>query len=191
MRVRHALLDAAYTLFVSQGFDDTRIEDIAERVNVSSRTFFRYFACKEDLILDYYDIEQKEILLALASRPVSEPIHTAIRLAAVEVTRGCEEGSYGIDPKRFITLRDLIHQHPGVCARIRSRSEAHHQALCDVIAARMKVSAMDDIRPRVFAASIVWAYGTAYDVWTSGSFPNRPYYDVLNDVFVVLENKPS
>ncbi|KLN67138.1 transcriptional regulator [Vibrio sp. VPAP30] len=186
--VRNALLEASYQLFVSKGFDETRIEDITDIVDISSRTFFRYFSCKEDLVLDYYEVEQKEILVALASRPMSESIYTAIRKAAVEVTKGCEEGSYGIDPKRFATIRNLIRKHPMVCARKLSRSESYNQALSDLIAARMEVSMLKDIRPRVLAASIEFAYSTSYDLWKSESQNNMSYYEVLNDVFLFLEN---
>src|ERR1044072_8805777 len=47
-RTRDALVRAAVELFVSQGYDRTTVDGIAAAVDVSQRTFFRYFAGKEE-----------------------------------------------------------------------------------------------------------------------------------------------
>src|SRR5213083_423181 len=48
--VRGAIWDAAVDLFAEAGFEETTIEDIARAAGVSTRTFFRYFSSKNDLM---------------------------------------------------------------------------------------------------------------------------------------------
>lgn len=48
--VRQAIRDAALDLFLAKGFENTTVEEIAARTGISRRTFFRYFASKDDLI---------------------------------------------------------------------------------------------------------------------------------------------
>ena len=53
--------EAALRLFQQKGYEQTSIQDIADAVMMSSRTFFRYFASKEEVlfapmraIMDHY-----------------------------------------------------------------------------------------------------------------------------------------
>ncbi|MFG2844724.1 TetR/AcrR family transcriptional regulator [Kitasatospora sp. NPDC048296] len=50
LRVRERLYTAALTLFTEQGYDETSIDEIAERADVARGTFFNYFQRKEDLL---------------------------------------------------------------------------------------------------------------------------------------------
>ncbi len=43
--------EAALRLFQQQGYEQTSIQDIADAVMMSSRTFFRYFASKEEVLI--------------------------------------------------------------------------------------------------------------------------------------------
>lgn len=52
---RRRIFDAALALFRERGFDDTTIDDIAERADVAKGTFFNYFPRKESLIEELAD----------------------------------------------------------------------------------------------------------------------------------------
>lgn len=188
IQLRDALISASYELFAEKGFDETRIEDITEKVDVSTRTFFRYFASKEDVVLDYQEAEHKDFIAALISRPAHEPILTVLRHAAVEVVRGCEAGSYGFDADRFITLQELLRSHPLVRAKNLQNGESRRNSIISLIAQRIGVDIDVDIRPNVIVGVLDYAHWAAHDIWKKRNSPSALYSDVLNEVFLIIEN---
>lgn len=187
IKMREELVEAAFRLFVQQGFDNTTVNDIANLACVSPRTFFRYFSCKEDVVLDYELVEYDEIITALKSRPVNEPIWIALKKSSVNVTRSCEEGAYGIDPNRFKTLRDLIRNHPSIRAKNNEILQSKKQLLTELIAKKMGVNHLQDMRPRMLSTLLEFVYSATYDVWKEKK-ENASFYDVLDETFILLEN---
>jgi AcrR family transcriptional regulator len=60
-RTRAAIRSEAFRLFREKGYTATTVEQIAAAAEVSTTTFFRYFAAKEDLVLrDRFDPEALE-----------------------------------------------------------------------------------------------------------------------------------
>jgi AcrR family transcriptional regulator len=51
LRTRQALVDTALRRFTDSGFDATTLDDLCGEVEVSKRTFFRYFTSKEDVAM--------------------------------------------------------------------------------------------------------------------------------------------
>ena len=47
----------AFTLFAARGFDATAVDDIASAAGIARRTFFRYYASKNDLVWGDFDGE--------------------------------------------------------------------------------------------------------------------------------------
>jgi len=83
LRRREQITDAALRLFAERGFDGVTIDQIAHVADVSRRTFFRYFARKEDVLIAWKQQMADELRAALAGRPAGEPpleaVHRAVR----------------------------------------------------------------------------------------------------------------
>jgi AcrR family transcriptional regulator len=186
-RTREALIDAAFRLFQEKGFEAATVEEIADEVDVSSRTFFRYFSSKEDVVLTFQEEQFATMLAALAARPASEPVMTALRTAAVSVVRACENGEYGFDPERFSCIQNLMEVSPSVFGRTLEHGQKKQAEITRVIADRMDLDPAVDLRPHVAAGLANCAFRSAFDVLGTGVGRGRRLSDVLDQVFDVME----
>jgi AcrR family transcriptional regulator len=89
-RTRESLREAALELFARRGFDRTTVDDIAEACEVSPRTFFRYFATKEDVLYADDPTWRDVVLAEIAERPVHEAPFAALRAAMLVVAHDYE-----------------------------------------------------------------------------------------------------
>ncbi len=79
--VRDHVAEQALRLFDEQGFEETTVEDIATAVGMSSRSFFRYFPAKEDVVLGDPTPFGQIVRDAAANRPADEPVWVVLRRA--------------------------------------------------------------------------------------------------------------
>ena len=74
----------ALRLFDQRGFANVTVEDIASEARISVRTFYRYFASKEDVLQLRIDRRSEVLRAALAARSADEPPLRSLRLALEE-----------------------------------------------------------------------------------------------------------
>jgi len=73
-----AISDAAWDLFAEKGYEETSVNDIAERANVAPRTFFRYFPTKEDVVYPEFEEMLQVVRDEFFQRPSDEPVMTSL-----------------------------------------------------------------------------------------------------------------
>jgi AcrR family transcriptional regulator len=86
LETRAALNEAATSLFASQGYEQTTVDDLCRVANVSMRTFFRYFESKDD-VLFARDMDIDPFLTSLRAVPPEVPALEAFRRAYLEQPR--------------------------------------------------------------------------------------------------------
>ena len=87
LQTRQALVRAALDLFSERGVDATTVDDIADAVNVSARTFHRYFPAKEDVLFADSVARQERFARFLRDRSADEPLLDTLRDAANDLAQ--------------------------------------------------------------------------------------------------------
>ena len=151
-RTREALIEAAMELFTAKGYDRTAVHEITDAVDVSERTFFRYFASKEDLMLSFVRDGTAAFAQALAARPPAEEPLTAAR-NAFQVSLRELPGGAG-DAPSYLSVMRLIDSTPTLLAAYMRHVHDHDDEVIAVLAQREGVDPATDRRPRVLAAVI-------------------------------------
>ncbi|HYH50426.1 MAG TPA: TetR family transcriptional regulator, partial [Acidimicrobiia bacterium] len=155
---------AAFRLFGERGFDAVTVDDIAAEADVSRRTFFRYFASKEDVLLADHVVQLARLREAMAGRPADEPIVTALRNALLSMSSDFE------DRKEMIIVRGrLMRDTPSLQARSLVHQKLWEDAMQEMVAERLGVDPAKDLRPGVVSAATLAAMRVAFQNWlTSG-----------------------
>jgi len=149
---------AALRLFAERGLDGVTVDEIATAAGVSTRTFFRYFPFKIDVVLLYYRRRQVQLLEALTRRPPHEPPFSALKNALLTVI------SEGEGDPELARLRQRVRALiPGWA--MGSASATTRDEIAHLVAVRLGVDPTTDIRPYVFVDSAVATANAAHDVW--------------------------
>ncbi|GAA2794959.1 TetR family transcriptional regulator [Saccharopolyspora taberi] len=150
-RTRSGLIEAGVDLFLDKGYDATTIDEIAAQVDISPRTFFRYFAGKEDIALAKGAALDDLVVEALRARPAGEPPLPALRHAVLAMVRE-SAASEGVG--RFLHTQHLINKTPTLLAGNLRRAAETEERLTAEIAHRQGVDPDADLRPRVLVGVV-------------------------------------
>ncbi|OMC40763.1 TetR family transcriptional regulator [Mycobacterium sp. GA-1841] len=151
-RTRALLIEAAIELCDRQGFEQTTVEQIAAVADVSPRTFSRYFATKDAVVLAFVDEVIGMVALELAAQPAGigdlEALYRA-HVAAFLKTKSAAPS--GLTSERLLASARIVTSSPTL---MQSASEFRADAVNVVLARRMGVAG-DDRRLKLTA--VVWA----------------------------------
>lgn len=157
-RTRHQLAEAAARLFLERGYESVTVEEIVASVEVSPRTFFRYFVSKEDVLDEILVNEAEEVTAALRDRPASEPILDALRAAAYSWVSATKR-----DP-RTLKLFALVLSTPVLSERWLVRRRDCQEALAEILAERLPGEPGPHV-PLLAAGAILAVVATIFEFW--------------------------
>lgn len=168
-RTRDALLRVALELFTTQGYEETTVDEIAEAVDVSQRTFFRYFATKEEAAFAVQDLAESHFITALRERPPQEGPFEAMRAAVLGAWDTVGEAIEEIVPvDLYMRSYRMIESTPLLLATHLRRSAEVEETIAQLIAAREGLDVDADPRPRVAVAAFSGVMRVTGRLWGQG-----------------------
>jgi len=167
-RTKRQLAEAAADLFYERGYAATTIDDIVAAVDVSPRTFFRYFPTKEDLVVALGTTSLDLFLDALRNRPAEESLQVAVGEAVEQsLAPGWE------DTGRVRSFLALIQETPALRARWLEEAYGKRDRMAEVIAERTGTEPTD-LRNLLIAGAITLTINTALQTWADQDVEGAP-----------------
>ena len=177
---------AALELFLESGYDAVTIEQIARAAGLSSRTFFRHFPSKADLLTASARRRYGAVCDEMARRPRFESTFTAL----------CESFVEGalFDPQEAelaVLQRRLLRTQPGVAERLREGAEPMGDRLTSIVAQRLDLDPRSDITADLVVRLVRSAARSAQEAWlartASSDLPDeRVLIESMREAFALL-----
>jgi AcrR family transcriptional regulator len=158
---RQALHESAFLLVEEQGLAAVTIEAIADRADVATRTFFNYFASKEEAVLDRDPARPGALRKALLERPEGEEVLTALRRVLDELM--AEEV---LDGERLLRRMRLIRSEPLLRGAMAAMHDEIEEALVAAVAQRTGQDPDADLYPALVVSAALGAFKVALLHWS-------------------------
>jgi AcrR family transcriptional regulator len=162
------LVNAAIDLYLQRGYRETRIEDITAAADVSRRTFFHYFAAKDDVIAGWFAQQGEFLREAFLARPQNEPIWDALR----ESFRSLFQ-TFGVSEERAEGLRRLVYSEPDLFATKFEWYRQAAEALTPVVQRRLGRIAGARFTANVIVRAALAAHDVSAEAWATASRRGR------------------
>lgn len=157
--VAREIEETAIKLFADRGYDNVTVADIAEAMGVSRRTFFRYFASKDQVLQAHAVRLQTRVVRALERRPSDEGAAAALCGAFLDTA------DVGQSERESMLLRNrVLREYHGQVGWAMMSPEIACK-LTELVAIRMGVDAATDLRPRLVVATTWAAVDAATAYW--------------------------
>jgi mycofactocin system transcriptional regulator len=154
-----AIERAALKVFAQRGFEATRIEEIAEAAGISRRTFFRYFASKNDIPFGNFAALLADLEQWFSEQVDDRPVFDVFVEAIMRFNSIHAEG-----PAMHRQRMRLILQTPALRAHSALRMGEYYSVFGRYAARRMGADA-EDFGPRLVAHICAGTMDAAYEEW--------------------------
>jgi len=178
---RRAIRDAALERALELGVEHLTVTEITEAVDISPRTFFNYFGCKEDALVADGTVLADQLRERARARPLDEVPLDTLRAVLTE-----SDSMIAAESGREQTLarQRLIQAHPSLAARQLAQFAVIERTFVEVLAERMGVDAGEDLRPAVLAALAQGVLRAAMGRWSADG--SEPLVTVISRAFDLL-----
>jgi AcrR family transcriptional regulator len=171
----------ALQLLAARGYDETTVDDIAVAAGMSRRTFHRYYASKEDVVIQLLADLGDQMREELTARPPGEPPAESLRHAVTVAINFCA-GHH--DAAKTLAVVRLILRTPVLHARSLERQARWQADLAEVLAARLNLD-VDALYPQMATRMAFAALNTALERWATTDGQADPL-DLTDRAFTML-----
>jgi AcrR family transcriptional regulator len=165
-QTRERLTRAAMALFLERGFEATTLDDIAAAADISRRSFFHYFASKEDVVFAWHEETTAALIAAVAERPAGESMLTAAENAISAMARQLEPGE-------AIAMARLKRDNPALQARDQVKYEKLERALAAALEKRAGQKT-ERLQARLVAMIATGAMRIGGELWAAEGAREKP-----------------
>ena len=159
-KTRETLVRTALRQFAKRGFDHVTVEEIAAACDVSPRTFFRYFASKEDVLFAESDARREHLLASVAQqgREVSafRAVESAVHMVAAE---------YAEDHDLLRVRHRIVTSTPSLRTRAAERQQGWETDIVEQLRSSGRAKRMSDLDLRLLVAATMTALRVAVESW--------------------------
>lgn len=178
-QTRAALIAAALRLVDERGLERVTVEEISAAADVSPRTFFNYFAGKDEALTGDSVTDAREITDRLRAVPPEVPMLDALRQALEPATVRIQA-----DRELWLTRMRVINRNPSLLPALLARSAAVELEFIAAFAERAGLPS-DSPYPRVAAAVSGAAFRAAMMRWAEDDSA-RPFTEFVHESFDIV-----
>lgn len=156
---RAELEQVGLALFASRGFDGTTVEDIADAAGIARRTFFRYFASKNDVVWGDFDSALDELRNALEKVPDDVPMMAGLTAAILAFN----DLPPGAEAQHRVRMAMVLHT-PALQAHSTLRYAGWREVIAEYAARRLGVESTD-YEAQLLAHQTLATCVASYEEW--------------------------
>jgi len=165
-QTRERLTRVAMALFLERGFEATTLDDIAAAADISRRSFFHYFASKEDVVFAWHEEFTVALTAAIAARPAGESMLSAAENAIAALAKQLE-------PDEAMAMAQLKRDNPALQARDQVKYEKLERALAEALGKRAGHKT-ERLQARLVAMIATGAMRIGGELWAAEGAREKP-----------------
>ena len=157
--VQATIEETALRLFQQQGYEHTSIQDIADAVMMSTRTFFRYFGTKEEVLFGPLHTALSDGIHSLQQVASTESPHAALKATFEYLASQCQ-----LQRASFLLRYQVVMQTPSIASFYLYALMKTEPALCDALCSHLE-AATNRNEIRFLVAIFMTAFRVSLEEW--------------------------